>query len=182
MNQMWPEPAMNQAVGFAAARERHLSDEPVPYQSNLRAIGADLDAQHRDQARVMEVPSGFDVSSCARGSTGDREQKLVTHAELREHKGGSYHRKMRILRHGAKEEFSYEDLFRAIGYLLEKSRAYVMLLDELDDGFLLTYQHYSRDAGYLLRKGRVVLGHTDQVLLLRSAVARRSPHGTRARR
>jgi hypothetical protein len=165
---------MSQAISCLSAQDLHPNDQPILYQSSLRAIGAYLDAHCRSQPRVLELPNGFDVSSYATGSQGNPEHKLFTHAELLAQGYGPFHRKIRVFRKGVRVESRYQDLFRALGHLLEKSRAYLILLDEVDDGFLLTYQHYSQDAGFMLRKGRVLLSGEDEVVLLRSAVAHRA--------
>jgi hypothetical protein len=66
---------------------------------------------------------------------------------------------------------------RALGYELERVPAYSLLLDELEDGFLVTYQYVDATGGYLIHKRLVVLGPQDKDSLLGEARSRRAKRG-----
>jgi hypothetical protein len=68
---------------------------------------------------------------------------------------------------------SYEDLLRALGHDMQKLPAYTVVLDELEDGFLVTYQCYEPLTGFMPRKRMAVFGAAERQLLLDTAHGRR---------
>lgn len=109
----------------------------------------------------METISGFEVHY----AVDDQRPEMVTlHYSFEELKSKARGKRMQpLLRHpmGGKRSKNgkptYQDFFRALGYELEDAGAYMILLDELDDGYLLTYQFYNPDSGFMLHKHRVAL-------------------------
>lgn len=129
----------------------------IPYQTMLRIIGRDLDQHRASLVRLLETPSGFAAQFT--GNSQDAEVRDLTYSyeELNARAKGS--KLQPLLRHptgGAKRlkhgKPTYQDFFRALGYELEDAGAYSILLDELDDGYLLTYQFYNPDSGFMLHK------------------------------
>jgi hypothetical protein len=68
---------------------------------------------------------------------------------------------------------SYQDFLRALGFELEERSAYSILVDELEDGFLITYQYVKPEQGYVLRKDMVVTGPGEKGAILKHAHERR---------
>jgi hypothetical protein len=131
----------------------------------LRVIGLDLDHRHASRVRLMETPSGFSVQYFEDSQADAIASLNYTHAELNARARGG--RIQPLLRHpiGGGKRFkqgrpTYQDFFRALGYELEDAGAYSILLDEIDDGYLLTYQFYNPESGFMLHKHRVAL-HAD---------------------
>jgi hypothetical protein len=168
---------MNRAAGRIAALHVPLDGHHVPYQTSLRVIGDFLDGHSPCKARVIEVPHGFEVSSQPSHGEGEPARRLFSHEELRSQAEKPCLRTIPGQGKSVSPRTEYQELFRAIGYELETWEVYLILLDELDDGFLLTYQYYSRDSGLILHKRHVVVRQEDGAILLRSAIARRGRQG-----
>jgi hypothetical protein len=131
----------------------------------LRVIGRDLDHRRASRVRVMETPSGFSAQYFADPESDVIANVTYSHAELHTQARGGFMQP--LLRHpiGGGKRFkhgrpTYQNFFRALGYELEDAGAYAILLDELDDGYLLTYQFYNPESGFMLHKHRVAL-HAD---------------------
>lgn len=145
--------------------EKTEDQEHVRYQSVLRVIGRDLDHIKALRVRVVETTTGFSVQYSKDPQLPELGELTFTYEEL-SHRAKSV-RLQPLLRHplGGGKRFkhgkpSYQDFFRALGYELEDAGAYLILLDELDEGYLLTYQFYNPDSGFMLHKHRVAL-HAD---------------------
>ncbi|HEX6507696.1 MAG TPA: hypothetical protein VF221_08710, partial [Chloroflexota bacterium] len=145
--------------------EECMDQERVPYQSVLRAIGSYLDRHHANFARVIEVPDGFSVQYYNHTDQPDIERVDFTYQELLERSRGTrlqpFIRRPISGRRTHKGKPSYQNFLRALGYELEDAGAFSILVDELDDGYLLTYQFYDPDSGFMLHKHRVAL-HADE--------------------
>jgi hypothetical protein len=131
----------------------------------LRVIGRDLDHRHASRVRVMETPDGFTVHYFEDSQSAEMGNLTFSHEELNARARSV--RLQPLLRHpmGGGKRFkrgkpTYQDFFRALGYELEDAGAYLILLDELEEGYLLTYQFYNPDSGFMLHKHRVAL-HAD---------------------
>jgi hypothetical protein len=142
-----------------------VDQERIPYQALLRVIGRDLDSHHAFRVRLMEVPDGFHVQYFKDAERPDLASLDFSYDDLNDRARRG--RLQPLLRHpmGGKRfkrgKPTYQDFFRALGYELEDAGAYSILLDELDDGYLLTYQFYNPDSGFMLHKHRVAL-HADE--------------------
>ncbi|HEY8684540.1 MAG TPA: hypothetical protein VIO57_02930 [Chloroflexota bacterium] len=138
-----------------------MDQERTPYQALLRAIGRELDHRRATVARVMETDSGFEVQYAVEGQLPETASLTYSYGEL--HAKARGNRIQPMLRHPMGRKRSrhgrptYQDFFRALGYELEDAGAYLILLDELEDGYLLTYQFYNPDSGFMLHKHRVAL-------------------------
>lgn len=113
----------------------------------------------------METPTGFEVQYLTDSRHSETGHLTFSFNELAAQARGG--RLQPLLRHpmGGKRakhgKPTYQNFFRALGYELEDAGAYVILLDELEEGYLLTYQFYNPDSGFLLHKHRVAL-HADE--------------------
>ncbi len=149
------------------------------YQTSLRAIGAYLDQRPAGTVRVIEVPEGFEVHWL--GSAADHHLQWV-HLPVDEllQWGEELKRKKtrRAFRSHAPitEDHSYENVFRALGFELDTLEAYSILVDELEDGFLVTYQFLNPHESYMLRKHMVILRRNEMFQVMSAADARRQSH------
>lgn len=139
-----------------------MDQERIPYQARLRVIGRDLDHRHAFGVRVLETPSGFSVQYCEDPQRPEMASLTFSHEELAAR--AKSRRFQTLLRHPmrAGKRFkqgkpTYQDFFRALGYELEDAGAYTILLDELEEGYLLTYQFFNPESGFVLLKHRVAL-------------------------
>jgi hypothetical protein len=149
----------------AEDKGEHVDQDRIAYQPLLRIIGRDLDQRHASQVRLMETPSGFAVQYFENSQRFEISSLEYLYEELQARTRTG--RLQPLLRHprGAGARFrhgkpTYQDFFRALGYELEDVGAYSILLDELEEGYLLTYQFYNPDSGFMLHKHRVAL-HAD---------------------
>lgn len=68
----------------------------------------------------------------------------------------------------------YQDFLRALGHELEQVPGYEILLEELEEGFLLTYQYLLPSEGYQPRKQMAVIAAEEREDILTRARGRRS--------
>ena len=73
----------------------------------------------------------------------------------------------------------YQDFLRALGFELEQAGAYFILLDEVDDDFLITYQYLRPTQGYQPYKHLSVINRNAREDLLQSAYSRRQTQKSR---
>ena len=139
-----------------------MDQEHTPYQAVLRVIGRELDNLHAFSIRVIETPTGFSVQFFSNSGSADIETLTYSHEDLLAQ--SKTVRLQPLLRHPfnagkrlKRGKPSYQDFLRALGYELEDAGAYAILVDELDDGYLLTYQFYNPESGFMLHKHRVAL-------------------------
>lgn len=139
-----------------------MDQEHTPYQAVLRVIGRELDHLHASHIRVLETPTGFSVQFFS--NTEDAAITTLTFGLEDLLNRSKAVRFQPLLRHPLnagkrlkRDKPSYQDFLRALGYELEDAGAYAILVDELDDGYLLTYQFYNPESGFMLHKHRVAL-------------------------
>lgn len=144
----------------------------LPYQRLLRGIGARLDESCACNVHLLEEPDGFTV----RYQTEPGKNELIAarfgHDELLERQAEMERHRARSSPTGAG---SYQDFLRALGFELESRSAYSILVDELEDGFLVTYQYLKPEEGYILRKAMMVAGPDEKGAILQHAHERRQP-------
>ncbi len=142
-----------------------MDQERTPYEAFLRVVGRDLDHRRATGVRVVETISGFEIHYAVDDQSPEMVTLAYTFDQLKAKAQGS--RIQPLLRHpmggrrSKKGKPTYQNFFRALGYELEDAGAYLILLDELEDGYLLTYQFYNPDSGFMLHKHRVAL-QTDE--------------------
>lgn len=146
-------------------RWEHLPDgESRPsYQNSLRALGQYLDRQGAQRVNLLEEVNGYTVryqlqrdhpDSVFVRLSHDEIPTVATHAEGRKRRG--------LFGRGRDEHGSstqtYENVLRALGYELDQVEAYSLLIDEVDEGMLVTYQYLRPTEGFTTRKRMVILG------------------------
>jgi len=141
--------------------------EVFRYEDALRSLGAHLDSENAGSACVLEMPHGFALRY-RRSDTGALVMK-----EFRLNALPSW-RSLRGLELVRPVRGRYQDFFRALGHELDDERATAILLDELDDAYLLSYQHLDPRNRYQPVKGSLILGHEEREMILEQSHSRRS--------
>lgn len=138
------------------------------YQWLLRALGTYLDEEPSCRITVAEVPGGFMVRLQRALHKPEPEVLKFDRDTLRQHleqiqqrrkpSGPKHHQ-------GVWAAFpnGHADFFRALGYELDQERAHSVLIDELEDGVVVSY---SIPDGEGWRKKMVTLSveHIEQIL------------------
>lgn len=155
-----------------------LPGDRVPYQSVLRALGSLLDEHGASSINLLEAENGFAVRY--QPHRGSPETVLAQYNEegLKNLAGDVDRRRRRKAFHfggggGSTERRTYENILRAIGYELDQVQAYSILLDETDDGMVVTYQYLNPQEGFNARKRMVILGTEAMRGVLDDAQSRR---------
>jgi len=147
------------------------------YQRLLRALGAHLDQAGASRFCTIELPDEFLVVLHG-GSTKPQPQEVhLSMAALAEQArqlargrklfGSSYNKGWKLASTG------HQDLLRALGYELDRADARYILIDELEDGLMVTYSYLDPAQGYNWRKHLMVLQQEDIEQLGQAAHARR---------
>jgi hypothetical protein len=147
------------------AEEVSHHEERVHYQTLLRGLGAWLDDHPAQSRSVVETHTGFTVVS--RRDSGPAQLDSITFAHLLDLAGNL---KGKSAQPGGK----YQNMLRAFGYELDQLLASNILLDEVQDGLLLTYMLQPPDSNLMWRKQHVLLDTDDRSNLLKKAIARRA--------
>jgi hypothetical protein len=146
-------------LGAASQAWEELLRQRGSYQASLRTIGVQLDANHAFHANVVEVLDGFQVRH--ERSSHDRElvSRHVGYAEVISLANELEPKHWRWgLGSGEKHGVGrYEVTLRALGIELDAAHAYSLLIDEVDDGFLVTYQYLKPSQGFMVRKRMIFL-------------------------
>jgi hypothetical protein len=139
----------------------------------LRLLGSELDARGAQFISIIETPTGISMRYLPPDG-GDAVAEHYTYREIAEatpRKETFLGRKRRP--NGAA---SYEDFLRALGHELNEALAASILIDEIENGFVVTYQaHDMKESGLLPRKKIVIMGPEELQLLMDEAYARRRP-------
>jgi hypothetical protein len=147
-------------------------EKVFPYQWLLRAIGAYLDREAATYILIMEVPTGFAVRYQLDPQKPELQRQDFTFRELHEFKA-----RMEASRtiHLFREERPglYQDLLRAIGYEIEQAGAYSILIDQVEDDFVITYQYLDPTQGFVPHKRLSVVYANARGELLERARSRR---------
>jgi hypothetical protein len=143
------------------------------YESALQAVGAYLDTQCATDFNLLETPDGFAVRFEGRGSRQDARTAFFRFADLRS--SGVEFDLLHKIRHTlGPEDRQYRHLLGAIGHDLDESKAVSILLDQLPDALLITYEFDDPRRGYVLRKRMALAGPKDRARLLHDAQRRRT--------
>jgi hypothetical protein len=148
------------------------------YQWMLRALGAFLDEEPSCRLSLSEVPDGFLVRMQRALHKLDpkvmhfkRETLVEQLAHLMQQRPSAASR----ARHqGIWAHFpnGHQDFLRALGFELDQASAHGILIDELEDGIVLTYNYPDPETG-AWRKRLVVLGLAEIEEILNAAFERR---------
>lgn len=152
------------------------------YQWLLRALGAYLDDQPTCRITLTEMSEGFLVRLQRTVSKIDPTVVLLR----REHLVDQIHalldksRPATGVRHpGVWQNFpnGHQDFFRALGFEFDEAQARGILIDELEDGLVLTYSFRDPESG-AWRKRMALLGVEDIEAILNAAFERRGTGAT----
>lgn len=149
------------------------------YQWLLRAVGAYLDQESSCRISLAEVSDGFLVRLQRALHKLDpqmehfRRETLVEqlHAMMLQPAGAQH----RVRHQGVWAKFpnGHQDFFRALGYELDQASARGILIEELEDGVIVTYNYPDADSGSVWKKRMVVLGVDEVEAILNAAFERR---------
>lgn len=152
------------------------------YQWLLRALGAYLDAQPSCRITLAEVSDGFVVRMQRSLHKMDPQVIHFKRTELKEqldqlsqqHPASGHARHQGVWSHFPN---GHQDFFRALGYELDTAGASGILIDELEDGIVVTYSHPEPADGGPWSKKHVVLGTDAIEEILNEAFERRKRPG-----
>jgi hypothetical protein len=148
------------------------------YQWLLRSLGAYLDREPSCRISLAEVNDGFlvrlqralhkldpQVEHLKRETLVEQLQELMTRKPVGP----------RVRHQGIWARFpnGHQDFFRALGYELDQSSARGILVEELEDGLIVTYSYPDREHGMQWKKRMVVLGLEEIEAMLNAAFERR---------
>jgi hypothetical protein len=149
------------------------------YQWLLRALGAYLDEQPSCRISLAEVSDGFLVRlqrSLLKLEPQVEHFKRETLVEQLEQLFTQPRRASGQIRHqGVWSAFpnGHQDFFRALGYELDEASARGILVDELEDGIVITYSYPDPQNGSAWKKRMIVLGISEIEAILNAAFERR---------
>lgn len=146
------------------------------YQRLLRALGFYLDGEEPRRFTVTELQDRFTV--VLERVDGALASEQHTFQSLDEEAEQLVERRKR---RGTPRTITWplagttrEDFLRALGFELDDEQARNILLDELDDGLLLTYSYLDPSKGYVWQKRLLVLREPEIKEILRTALSRRA--------
>ncbi len=153
------------------------------YQWMLRALGAFLDEEPSCRITIAEVADGFLVRMQRslhkiepRVLHFNRATLVEQLEELTRQRTPAFGR----VRHSgfwSKLPNGHQDFLRALGFELDEASAHGILIEELEDGIVLTYSYPERDTG-AWRKRMLVLGLPEIEEILNAAFDRRRKPST----
>ncbi len=148
------------------------------YQWLLRAIGAYLDQEPSCRITLAEVADGFVVRQqralhkLEPRMVQFRRETLVEqiHQLLSRGRGD-----LRVRHQGVWSKFpnGHQDFFRALGFELDEASARGVLVEELEDGIVITYNYPDAENPARWKKRLIVLGVEEIESILNAAFARR---------
>jgi hypothetical protein len=148
----------------------------VSYQVALRSLGAYLDERNVTRLNVLESNTGFAVRYQPQPEQPETEFVHLSYHDLLSLNGQLEQKRRRRAFSFAKQENeknTYENILRALGYELDAVEAYSLLIDEINEGMLITYQYFRPNEGFNARKRMVILGADAVRTVLEDAEARR---------
>jgi hypothetical protein len=158
-------------------------EEKASYQVTLRAVGKFLDERPAFRVNLIETPDGFAIRYQADANDPAPTAAGFTWEHLLDQDGSLLKRRQHDDRKrstGRDREPSltqprdgYEDFLRALGYELDRTEAYTITLDEMDDGIVLTYLFVDARTSFLPHKRMVFLTPKEVETVKHDAVHRR---------
>lgn len=144
----------------------------LSYESALQAVGAYLDAECATEFQLLETPDGFAVRFEGRSVGPAPHTAFFRFADLR--LAGIEMDFLHKIRHTlGPEDRQYRHLLAAVGHDLDEAKAVSILIDELPESLLITYEFDDPRKGYVLRKRMALAGPRDRERLLHDARQRR---------
>lgn len=142
----------------------------LSYQATLRVLGAYLDREHPGRFTLVEVADGF-VLTIRHGVDPEDTTEAHFRPETLAEQAAELLRNRKRRRGTAKSTWplaktDHQDFMRALGHELDQEDADGILIDELEDGLLVTYSYLDPTQGYQYQKRMVTLhrDHIEQIL------------------
>lgn len=162
----------------------------VSYQRMLRTVGAYMDEYSASELSLLETRDGFALRTGGNGAGSNllefAYEDLVDRTSLltrRRGRGAMAAAKPRRLHSGHRSlDAMYQDLLRALGWELDNSSAYNVLLEEVDNSLFVTYISLSGATDAAWKKRSAKLGIEELEIMLRDAHSRRLPPPFQRRR
>lgn len=157
----------------------HESGREDTYQWMLRALGAHLDEEPSCRITLAEGPDGFLVRLQRHLHKLEPLVYVIRRETLRKQLAelGQARKPagLRARHQGVWALFpnGHQDFFRALGYELDQRRASMILVDELEDGIVVTYRSPDEERPGEWRKEMFVLGPAEIEDVLNAAFERR---------
>lgn len=157
---------------------RTVSQE-ISYQTLLRGIGAYLDEEPSCRITLAEVPDGFLVRLQRHLHRLDPVLITFQHesirAQLMDLMRSRKRTGLRVRHQGIWALFpnGHQDFFRALGYELDQRQASYILVDELEDGILVTFRAPDPERSGGRKKDMFILGLPEIEAILNAAFERR---------
>jgi hypothetical protein len=148
------------------------------YQWLLRAVGSYLDEEPSCRISMAEVSDGFIVRIQRALHKMEPQVEHFKRETLEEQLNQLFASRKPVAKahhQGIWANFpnGHADFFRALGYELDTARASNIVLDELEDGLVLTYAYPTDEEGKAWSKRVVRLGIEDIEAILNAAFERR---------
>jgi hypothetical protein len=152
------------------------------YQWMLRALGAYLDEEPSCRISLVEVPDGFLVRMQRALHKLEPKVEHFKRATLRQQLDAQMRSRQvpttRQHHQGIWQHFpnGHQDFLRALGFELDESNARNIVIDEVQDGIVLTYTHPTPAGSWETRM--ITLGLNEIETILNEAFNRRRKPGT----
>lgn len=148
------------------------------YQWLLRSLGAYLDTEPSCRITLAETSDGFVVRLQRALHKLDPQVEVFrreTLVQQLQNLMNAPKRQLHVRHQGVWSSFpnGHQDFFRALGYELDEAKARGILVDELEDGIVVTYSYPSEGNGLAMKKRMVVLGRDEIETILNAAFERR---------
>ena len=147
------------------------------YQTALRVIGKWLDERSSRGVTIFEVDDGFAVQWHWGDDVRTTIVRQFTETELMTMERAARHVKAAPgggLRQSAPARANgYQDVLRAMGYEIDQVDGQGLILQEVEGGYLISYQYRKRAPELLWRKHMTVIPPSEQLVLLQEARRRR---------
>lgn len=148
------------------------------YQWLLRSLGAYLDTEPSCRITLSETSEGFVVRMQRALHKLEPQVEVFKRETLVQQLQDLMHmpkRQTNVRHQGIWSNFpnGHQDFFRALGYELDDANARGIMIDELEDGIVVTYSYPSEGNGTAWKKRMVVLGLDEIETILNAAFDRR---------
>ena len=144
--------------GGTGQEETSLQQRPIPYQVALRRIGRFLDDARAWRVQVLESRHEFIIRFQRNPDDLGMEVMSVAFEELTSLSGEIEHKRRRGT-FESEGSAGYENIFRLLGRDFDGLQAYNLLIDEIEDGFFVTYHYLDPARSFTPRKRMATIEH-----------------------
>lgn len=142
--------------------------DEITYQRALRVLGTRFDQAHAEEIRIMELNHTLEIRSRSISDCSPSNHEILTAARLTELEEDQVE-----ARETGTPAGRYRDVLRTVGWELDQVGARSILLDEHDEGMLVTFQFLVPSDGFLPHKTVWHVTGEHQKAILGRAHARR---------